>query len=406
MPESWQVGDRIAGRYEVFEVYRGGMGEVYAVRDHIGRTEGQLIALKTLSDEYAFEPVSSARFATECHLWIRLGTHDHVVRAYRLETLEGKPYVVMEYVTGGDLRRLIGDPQLDVITSLRLGVEFCLGMEHAIRQGLRCHRDIKPGNLLLTENGRLKIGDFGLAGIRDELLALALEHPDDPIPLVEVTSPQAIVWTDPRDLIEPPVGVPSREGTHGPRVDGTHNPESASDGNVGPSASGMEGMDDQPLALESTEDDRAGDPRYAATIDLGRTKQIHSESKPQSLTRTGRLMGTLPYMAPEQFRDAKSVDIRADIYSFGIVLFEMLTSRRPFLGNSLAKLERQHSAYDPPSVAAALSKRFAKEAESIDSLVQRCLQKDRVDRFATINDLRRDLTRILRRIDPHFDPRR
>ena len=182
MPGPWQVGDRIADRFEVFEVHHGGMGIVYLVRDR-RRTAGyETVALKTLHDEFLPDRARSARFAAECRLWIRLGRHPHIVQAFAVEEIEGKPHLVLERVTGGELRGRIGTHPLDPPRALRHGVEFCLGLEHAIRNGLRCHRDIKPGNLLVTGAGTLKITDFGLAGIRDEYLAASLDLPDGPIP--------------------------------------------------------------------------------------------------------------------------------------------------------------------------------------------------------------------------------
>jgi serine/threonine-protein kinase len=124
------------------------------------------------------------------------------------------------------------------------------------------------------------------------------------------------------------------------------------------------------------------------------------------LTRTGVMVGTLPYMAPEQFHDAKSADVRADVYSFGMVLFQMLTGGLPFRGDTVAKLERQHCRTDPPSIVPAIPRRFAREAGRIDEIVQCCLAKDPAHRYATIPELRRDLTESLHRIDRRFDPRR
>ena len=106
-------------------------------------------------------------------------------------------------------------------------------------------------------------------------------------------------------------------------------------------------------------------------------------------------------MAPEQFRDSKAVDVRADIYAFGVVLFQMLTGELPFHGRTIARLDRAHTNYAPPSVLDAIPKKFAKAAVAIDDVVQTCLKKDPAERFQTMEDLRRALTPILKRIDPH-----
>jgi serine/threonine protein kinase len=384
MAVSVQVGDWLADRrFEVFEIHEGGMGLVYAAYDRLASPGREVVAIKTLRNELFVDPERSSRFAAECQLWVQLGRHPNVVKAHAIEEFEGRPHIVLELVTGGELRRRIGTPGLDVPRALRYGVEFCLGMEHAIRQGLRCHRDIKPANLLLTGSDTLKITDFGLASIRDELFAAGVESLG-PIPLVEESAHQEIVWTDPRD----------QHGSHSLPV--------ITD------ITAIVKHTDPPMRLPETENQPLKSSGTAAfsNLDPGTTidhpprnrVDVH-ETLIWHLTRTGALLGTLPYMAPEQFRDAHSADIRADIYSFGVVLFEMLTAELPFKGNTVAMLERQHSRYDPPSVIPSIHGRFAREAERIDKIVRRCLAKNPDDRFRTVADLRRALKAVLRRLN-------
>ena len=160
----------------------------------------QVVALKTLRGELLRSRVRVSRFATECRLWVQLGEHPNIVRAHSVEVFDGRPYVVLELIQGGDLNRWIGTPRSGSRAKrLRFGYQFCLGMEHALRQGLHCHRDIKPANLMVTENGTLKITDFGLARISEEMIAVRQELPDGSIPLSEPAECQPIIWTDPRD---------------------------------------------------------------------------------------------------------------------------------------------------------------------------------------------------------------
>ena len=386
MLDSFQVGDRIADRYEVIEVLQGGMALVYLARDR-SRSGDRFVALKTLRAAFLDDRNRTERFAAECHLWVHLGSHPNIVQAFAVEEIEGRPHIVLELVSGGELQRRIGTPHLDPPRALRLGIEFCLGMEHAMRNGLRCHRDIKPANLLMTADGTLKITDFGLAGIRDEFLATDLEPDETPIALAEGSAPQRIIWADPRDQPSAPrqaaiSALPAAESALEPT----------------PHTSGPESRLEQRSSPPTRRLVRGG-PVPESTIDYTPPARIGpGDTAFARLTRTGVLLGTLPYMAPEQFRDASAVDVRADIYSFGVVLFQMLTAELPFKGDTAAKLDNEHSHYDPPSVIPSIPRRFAREAERIDGIVRRCLAKDPANRFEAIPALRRALNGVLRHV--------
>jgi serine/threonine protein kinase len=357
------VGDWIGDRFEIFDVHEGGMSFVYVVNDHLGRGDRSVVALKTLKDELLRNRVRRSRFATECRLWVQLGQHKNIVQAHSVEIHGSRPYVMLELVRGGDLCSWIGTPKLDLPQALRFGIQFCNGMEHALRQGLNCHRDIKPGNLLVTQTGVLKITDFGLARVCEEMIAVRSELPDGSIPLDDrVRPPQRIVWSDPDDQAVRPIGAASA-------------PSSAA------SMSGRGGA-------ASTIDQRSSD---RATITTG-------DEKSGRLTHTGARLGTGAYMAPEQFRDPASVDVRVDIYAFGVVLYEMLTGVLPFKGKTLAELDRQHSSRPAPSALPAIPRAYRRVAADVDAVVQRCLMKDPPRRYPTILHLRAALRELLGRI--------
>ena len=199
MAGAYSVGDWIGGRFQVFDVHEGGMSLVYVVNDQMGGPGPQVVALKTLRGELLRSRIRISRFAAECRLWVQLGAHTNIVRAHSVEVIDGRPYVVLELIQGGDLSRWIGTRRLNLTQALRFSYQFCQGMEHALQKGLHCHRDIKPGNLLITEDGTLKITDFGLARVSEEMMAGLAELPDGSIPLAEPSAPQPIIWSDPRD---------------------------------------------------------------------------------------------------------------------------------------------------------------------------------------------------------------
>ncbi len=104
------------------------------------------------------------------------------------------------------------------------------------------------------------------------------------------------------------------------------------------------------------------------------------------LSRTGKSAGTCTHMAPEQFADAKHVDVRADIYSFGVMLFQMVTGRLPFVGRSGKEFALLHSKAPPPPLGSGQS--------SLDSIVRKCLAKAAAERYAGFETLREELASI------------
>ena len=101
----YQVDDVIDQRYEVQQVRRGYMGVVYIAYD---RQRRRRVVLKTYQTKYLWDEAAIRRFNAEAELWIRLGSHPNIVRAYEIHTYMGRPHVVAEYVHGGSLRALVG----------------------------------------------------------------------------------------------------------------------------------------------------------------------------------------------------------------------------------------------------------------------------------------------------------
>jgi serine/threonine protein kinase len=399
MAGAYSVGDWIGGRFQVFDVHEGGMSLVYVVNDQMGRSGPQVVALKTLRSEVLRSRIRISRFAAECRLWVQLGEHPNIVRAHSVEIIDGRPYVVLELIQGGELSRWISTPRLDLLRALQFGHQFCRGMEHALRQGLHCHRDIKPGNLLVTEDGTLKITDFGLARVSEEMVAVRTELADGSIPLSDSTTTQPIIWTDPRDGIATP---PAWLKSTGALKDRSRNNSPTNARPTTASAAPSRSAVPVPLSSEITtiplkEPGQNAEDPYA-TITVAR-ESGESSSRVNStdirLTRSGARLGTGPYMAPEQFRDSRSVDVRADVYAFGIVLFEMITGSLPFKSQSVDDLGYQHSRQRPPSIVPSVPGRHVKLAKRVDEIVQRCLMKEPAERYGSVAEFRHALKGLL-----------
>jgi len=296
MASDWHIGDKIPDpvtgqvRWDVHNILRGGMGIVYVVYDH---ALGESVALKTFQDEVFARSSSVAdQFAREARTWINLDYHENVVQARLLQEISRKPFIFLEYVTGGDLSGWIGTPRLtkDLPQVLRFAIQFCDGMHHAFSKGIQVHRDIKPQNCLVTEDNNLKVTDFGLAKVFDDT---------------------------PRNASYAESSV-ARLGVH--------------------------------------------------------------------LTQTGRAVGTCTHMAPEQFVDAKHVDVRADIYSFGVMVFQMVTGRLPFEGRRWEDFARAHMKATPPPLDSG--------QPALDMIVAKCLAKVATGRYGEFRTLREELASI------------
>lgn len=288
MATNWNIGERIQNRWEVHKILRGGMGVVYVVYDPEFR---DVFATKTFQDEaFARNPEVAGRFMQEALAWVNLDAHQNVAQARFVQIITGKPYLFLEYVSGGDLSSWIGTPRLieDPPQVLRFAIQFCDGMTHALSKGITAHRDIKPQNCLITQDRMLKVTDFGLAKVFGAAVA--------------------------EDAATPPPGM-----------------------SVG-------------------------------------------------LSRTGAVAGTCTHMAPEQFDDAKHVDVRADIYSFGVMLYQMVTGKLPFEGRSWLEFEQLHKTQRVPPI----------ESKPIEfgGIVRQCLAKDPSNRYSRFDEIREELAEI------------
>jgi formylglycine-generating enzyme required for sulfatase activity/serine/threonine protein kinase len=153
-------GYLLANRYRILRMLGvGGMGRVYLAEDE---KLGERVAIKVLQETLSRDPGSVQRLIAEAKLAIKL-THSNVVRVNHFEDGELLKFLVMEYVEGETLAHKIArDKKLPEAEARRMAIEICSGLAHAHQKKV-IHRDIKPGNILLSQNGEIKIADFGIA---------------------------------------------------------------------------------------------------------------------------------------------------------------------------------------------------------------------------------------------------
>jgi outer membrane protein assembly factor BamB/tRNA A-37 threonylcarbamoyl transferase component Bud32 len=174
----FNIRDVIDGQYKVLERYRGGMSLVYIVLDEFSQKR---FAVKTVKTEDLADRGAVTRFGLEARTWMNLDRHENIVQAMIYREIEEQPFLFLEYVDGTDLHKLLDhERKLLVVQALDLALQVCAGMDYVHNKDVGTgdrgvvHRDLKPGNTMLTRHKVAKVTDFGLAkvhGVRTRLTA-------------------------------------------------------------------------------------------------------------------------------------------------------------------------------------------------------------------------------------------
>ena len=273
------------GRYDIIEmVGKGGMGVLY--RGHDPKLERD-VAVKMMHVDFTGDDTARERFQREARAVARL-QHRNVVTIHELGDLDGTPYIVMEFLSGQDLEHILKSTTstLPLVKKLDIGIQLCEGLGYAHDQGI-VHRDIKPGNVRVLEDGTVKILDFGIA-------------------------------------------------------------------------------------------------KFAMS----------------SVTQSGTVMGTPSYMAPEQIM-GQPVDGRADLFSTGVLLYELLAGKKPFVGDSPTSVVYQIMHGEATSIRELVPDL----PDALAEVVSRALEKDPAQRYAKASELASDLQMVKMMLDLPLHPK-
>jgi serine/threonine protein kinase/tetratricopeptide (TPR) repeat protein len=322
------------GRFRVLaELGRGGMGIVYLAHD---ASLQRSVALKLLRPSLSRRDERHRRFLREARAAASV-THPHLATIYDVGEVDGHVYIAMERLDGTSLRRVLARGLLPFDEAVRLALQILAGLAEAHRAGF-VHRDLKPDNVMVTANGTTKLLDFGLAkrhrpGARN---------------------------------------IDAGRGVAGDRLasDRLAGDRLASDRLAGDRLAGDRLAEDGVAREGSADDEAAGGPLDSA----------------EGHTRAGQLLGTPSYMSPEQVRGA-AIDPRSDIFSFGVLFFEMLAGVRPFAAESPAELQSA-ILRDTPRPLGELRDGVPPLLERV---VERCLHKEPALRYESCEAISQEL---------------
>ncbi|MEA2173671.1 MAG: serine/threonine protein kinase, bacterial [Blastocatellia bacterium] len=317
----------------------GGMGAVY-LATHLG-TE-RPVALKVIVPQFMKQDEFVERFKREARAAGRL-RHPNVVDVtdfgFARLGAERVAYLVMEYLDGCTLAEILAEEKrLPLSWVLDILEQACSALDEAHQQGI-VHRDLKPDNIWLEPNRRggytVKVLDFGIAKLADTSLP-------------ENASVEA--WAHAHKLAESASSLPLKAiGL----AASSASSEAATILQPAPQTAEAATIMDEPSAEASTQlftpDDDAAPEERTRRLSPRTTgpEQVSHTAPTESLTRIGSILGTPLYMSPEQCRGEAS-DARSDIYSLGVIAYQMLSGQTPFKGDVSAIMKQHLEAAPPP----------------------------------------------------------